>query len=94
MALAGKEQGTDVGQWFGPSTAAGAIKFVHFLSHVRLADRPAELLCTLSPRLVSEYPWPPMARCSNRMYFLSHIETLNRQDDTQERDGVNGLYLY
>jgi cysteine protease ATG4 len=28
MALAGKEQGTDVGQWFGPSTAAGAIKSV------------------------------------------------------------------
>ncbi|KAG5651052.1 hypothetical protein H0H81_010067 [Sphagnurus paluster] len=26
MALAGKELGTDVGQWFGPSTAAGAIK--------------------------------------------------------------------
>ncbi|KXN92687.1 Cysteine protease ATG4 [Leucoagaricus sp. SymC.cos] len=26
MALAGKEAGTDVGQWFGPSVAAGAIK--------------------------------------------------------------------
>ncbi|KAF6752070.1 cysteine protease [Ephemerocybe angulata] len=26
MALAGKEFGTDVGQWFGPSVAAGAIK--------------------------------------------------------------------
>ncbi|TFK32623.1 peptidase family C54-domain-containing protein [Crucibulum laeve] len=26
MALAGKELGTDVGQWFGPSTAAGAIR--------------------------------------------------------------------
>ncbi|KZT24290.1 hypothetical protein NEOLEDRAFT_1163305 [Neolentinus lepideus HHB14362 ss-1] len=26
MALAGKELGKDVGQWFGPSTAAGAIK--------------------------------------------------------------------
>ncbi|KAF8869273.1 peptidase family C54-domain-containing protein [Infundibulicybe gibba] len=26
MALAGKELGTDVGQWFGPSIAAGAIK--------------------------------------------------------------------
>lgn len=26
MALAGKELGTDVGQWFGPSVAAGAIK--------------------------------------------------------------------
>lgn len=28
MALAGKELGTDVGQWFGPSVAAGAIRFV------------------------------------------------------------------
>ncbi len=27
-ALAGKELGTDVGQWFGPSVAAGAIKYV------------------------------------------------------------------
>lgn len=29
MALAGKELGKDVGQWFGPSTAAGAIKSVY-----------------------------------------------------------------
>lgn len=28
MALVGKELGKDVGQWFGPSTAAGAIKYV------------------------------------------------------------------
>ena len=26
MAMAGKELGTEIGQWFGPSTAAGAIK--------------------------------------------------------------------
>lgn len=26
MALAGKDLGKDVGSWFGPSTAAGAIK--------------------------------------------------------------------
>jgi cysteine protease ATG4 len=30
MALAGKELGTDVGQWFGPSVAAGAIKYFFF----------------------------------------------------------------
>jgi cysteine protease ATG4 len=29
MALAGKELGTDVGCWFGPSIAAGAIKYVY-----------------------------------------------------------------
>ncbi|KAJ4469197.1 peptidase family C54-domain-containing protein [Lentinula aciculospora] len=28
MALAGKDLGKDVGMWFGPSTAAGAIKFL------------------------------------------------------------------
>ena len=27
--LAGKELGTDVDQWFGPSVAAGAIKYVY-----------------------------------------------------------------
>lgn len=32
MALAGKELGTDVGQWFGPSVAAGAVKCVFFSS--------------------------------------------------------------
>ncbi len=30
MALAGKELGKDVGQWFGPSTAAGAIKYASY----------------------------------------------------------------
>ena len=37
MALAGKELGTDVGQWFGPSVAAGAIKYV-FLSFSPLSS--------------------------------------------------------
>ena len=32
MGLAGKECGTDVGQWFGPSVAAGAIRSVSFFS--------------------------------------------------------------
>ena len=46
MALAGKELGTDVGQWFGPSIAAGAIKYVSlslffflFLIHPRFLLR-------------------------------------------------------
>ncbi|KAF8633482.1 hypothetical protein AX15_001409 [Amanita polypyramis BW_CC] len=38
MALAGKELGKDVGQWFGPSTAAGAIKtLVHSFPECGLA---------------------------------------------------------
>ena len=37
MALAGKDLGKEVGQWFGPSTAAGAIKCVIvFLTHLHL----------------------------------------------------------
>ena len=36
MALAGKELGTDVGQWFGPSVAAGAIKCVFFFPFLSL----------------------------------------------------------
>src|SRR5258708_9040574 len=32
MALAGKELGTDVGQWFGPSVAAGGIRSVIIFS--------------------------------------------------------------
>jgi cysteine protease ATG4 len=31
IELAGKELGTDVGQWFGPNVAAGAIKYVFSL---------------------------------------------------------------
>ena len=31
MALAGQELGTEVGQWFGPSVAAGAIKWAHLV---------------------------------------------------------------
>lgn len=38
MALAGKELGKDVGQWFGPSTAAGAIRrLVHEFPEAQLA---------------------------------------------------------
>lgn len=32
MALVGKELGTEVGQWFGPSIAAGAIRQVTLLN--------------------------------------------------------------
>lgn len=31
MALVGKQLGKEVGEWFGPSTAAGAIRFVLLL---------------------------------------------------------------
>jgi hypothetical protein len=38
MALAGKDLGKDVGQWFGPSTAAGALKCVNVALHVLSSD--------------------------------------------------------
>lgn len=40
MALAGKDLGKEVGQWFGPSTAAGAIKCVtvSFTTHNSLTN--------------------------------------------------------
>lgn len=34
MALIGKELGKEVGEWFGPSTAAGALKQVCFLTRI------------------------------------------------------------
>jgi hypothetical protein len=41
MALAGKDLGKEVGQWFGPSTAAGAIKCVIISSpHLRPVPDP------------------------------------------------------
>jgi cysteine protease ATG4 len=36
MALAGKAAGKDAGMWFGPSAAAGALRFVVFHSFFRL----------------------------------------------------------
>jgi cysteine protease ATG4 len=47
MALAGKELGTDVGQWFGPSVAAGAIKYVFLSPYSSLLTYPSFLLRTL-----------------------------------------------
>lgn len=53
MALAGKELGKDVGQWFGPSTAAGAIKYVELLVDFRFFP----LMCDFLRRtLVQAFP--------------------------------------
>ena len=51
IALAGKVLGKDVEQWFGPSTAAGAIKCIYIL-------RPCFLfyLLTVSRTLVQAFP--------------------------------------
>jgi hypothetical protein len=39
MALIGKELGKEVGEWFGPSTAAGALKLVSLLVTRGQADK-------------------------------------------------------
>jgi len=39
MALIGKELGKEVGEWFGPSTASGALKYASsFISMENQAD--------------------------------------------------------
>ena len=54
MALVGKELGKDVGQWFRPSTSAGAIKYVD------VAIFAAYMLTSLSD------PWCKAPRCIAR----------------------------
>ncbi len=49
MALAGKELGTQVGQWFGPSIAAGAIKYVSFLLSLNTANTSYRTLVNAFP---------------------------------------------
>jgi len=39
MALIGKELGKEVGEWFGPSTAAGALKSVFCIHTLSQADK-------------------------------------------------------
>jgi Peptidase family C54 len=73
MALAGKDLGKDVGQWFGPSTAAGAIKYVKsypssfFTVHVL-----SEPSSTTSQKRPSASLLRSMARYS-RQTFTRHL---------------------
>ena len=78
MALARKELGKDVGQWFGPSTAAGAIKCVDVIIIARcmltfLSDR----WCKAFPqhRSASRSRWT--SRSSRRMCIRHHIRPSN-----------------
>jgi hypothetical protein len=87
MALAGKELGKDVGQWFGPSTAAGAIKCVKdnaliILSVVDLSSEPLSITFQ-KHRLAS--PSPSTARSFSPMYTQpptrqsAHLDTASSQ---------------
>jgi len=73
MALAGKELGKDVGQWFGPSTADGAIKCVNDTLFCPLTlTRSSELWFTISRRHRSVFLLPSITRFSRQMYTQPH----------------------
>ena len=59
MALAGKELGTDVGQWFGPSVAAGAIKYFLLFPFSSLHNLSLffSLGLSLALFLIVDYQW-------------------------------------
>lgn len=92
MALAGKELGKDVGQWFGPSTAAGAIKCVNdnaliIRSVVDLSSEPLSI-ASQKHRLVS--PSPSTARSSRQMYTQPRIRQPAHLDTASSQYGVDG----
>ena len=83
MALAGKELGKDVGQWFGPSTAAGAIKCVNDNALIirLIVDLSSEPLFITSQKHRLASPSPSTARSFRLMYTQPlthqpvHLET-------------------
>jgi hypothetical protein len=52
MTLAGKAQGKDVGMCFGPSAAAGAVRWVSFLLFYSSFFLPLPETCVSYPRFV------------------------------------------
>lgn len=83
MALAGKELGKDVGQWFGPSTAAGAIKCVNDNALIipSVVDLSSEPLYITSRKHRLASPSPSTVRSFRPMYTQppthqpAHLET-------------------
>jgi hypothetical protein len=55
MALAGKELGEDVGQWFGSSTAAGAIKCVDVAIAATYMLTLVQIVGTKLPRCIARH---------------------------------------
>jgi len=73
MALAGKELGKDVGQWFGPSTAAGAIKCVNHALFCPLALTYHQNTGSQFPGSIAWYFY-----CRRQMYTRPHTHHLAR----------------
>lgn len=91
MALAGKELGKDVGQWFGPSTAAGAIKCVNddtltISSYINLSSGPS-FITSQKHRSVSLLP--SMARSSRATYIQPRSHQQAHLDPTSFQDGAD-----
>ena len=89
MALAGKEIGKNVGQWFGPSTVAGAIKCVDTTTFaVCMLTFLSNPWCkvSLKHRLASRSP--STARSSRRMCIWHYIHPPNLLVPANYRDGA------
>ena len=95
MALAGKELGKDVGQWFGPSTAAGAIKCVNddtliISSYINLYSEPS-FITSQKHRSVS--PLPSTARSSRATYIQPRSHQRVHLGTASFQDGANAQSL-
>ncbi len=91
MALAGKELGKDVGQWFGPSTAAGAIKCVNdnaLIIH-SVVDLSSEPLSTTSQKHPLAYPLPLTARSFRQTYMQPPTHQPAHLDSASSQDGAD-----
>jgi len=91
MALAGKELGKDVGQWFGPSTAAGAIKCVNddtllISSYINLSSGPS-FITSQKRRSVSLLP--STARSSRATYIQPRSHQQVHLDPASFQDGAD-----
>jgi hypothetical protein len=88
MALAGKELGKDVGQWFGPSTAAGAIKCVDVVIACRLnVDNSSDLWSKASQKHRSAFRSQSTAKSSKQMSTRHHIRPPNLLVPASCQDG-------
>jgi hypothetical protein len=97
MALAGKELGKDVGQWFGPSTAAGALKCVNdalFFFSSLILTYLSEHWFIASQKHRSAYLLQSMVRFSRQMYTLPLTHQQVHLFPANTQDGANAQSLF
>ena len=89
MALAGKELGEDVGQWFGPSTVADVIKCVDItMVAVCMLTFLSNPRCKVSLKHRSASRSPSTARYSRWMCIQHYIRPPNSPIPANYRDGA------